>query len=296
MPEGALIKLAGSTAEAVAGVLRMFAPGQITVGDAVVCAASEHPLEDVAVPAVVASASYVDGVTGGNLLAMTVAGARRLAAAMTGAEPPAADEGGELSELERSAVSEAMNQMMAAAATAVSSLMDTEVDISVPETQTYTSAEDAMAAFPRTPHATRVAVTVCGEPCRLVGLVPNAFIVRMARAMDELTAEYPALGRGADDAQSPVSAAAGPDLAGVKVRVSAELGRARMHSAAAVALPPGAVVELDRQADDAIDVLVNGRPFATGRLVVVDGSEWAVRIEAILGETQVRDSIDTEPG
>jgi flagellar motor switch protein FliN/FliY len=36
-----------------------------------------------------------------------------------------------------------------------------------------------------------------------------------------------------------------PSLAGIPVRVWAELGRARMPSAQVVGLPPGAVVELD---------------------------------------------------
>jgi flagellar motor switch protein FliN/FliY len=55
-----------------------------------------------------------------------------------------------------------------------------------------------------------------------------------------------------------------------------------MPSAQVVGLPPGAVVELDSLADDAIDLYVNGRCFATGRLVVVDGGDWAVRIEHVL--------------
>ena len=66
------------------------------------------------------------------------------------------------------------------------------------------------------------------------------------------------------------------------MRVWAELGRAQMASADVVGLPPGAVVELDRQADEPIDLYVNGRRFATGRLVVADGADWAVRIEHVL--------------
>ena len=73
-----------------------------------------------------------------------------------------------------------------------------------------------------------------------------------------------------------------PRSRGIPVRVWAELGRARMPSAQIVGLPTGAVVELDRQADDAIDLFVNGTHFATGRLVVVDGTDWAVRIEHVL--------------
>jgi flagellar motor switch protein FliN/FliY len=71
-------------------------------------------------------------------------------------------------------------------------------------------------------------------------------------------------------------------LAGVRVRVWAELGRAQLPTAQAVGMPPGAVVELDRSADEPIDLYVNGRRFATGRLMVVDGTDWAVKIETIL--------------
>ena len=66
----------------------------------------------------------------------------------------------------------------------------------------------------------------------------------------------------------------------------AELGRARMPSAQVVGLPAGAVVELDKQADEPIDLYVNGTHFATGRLVVVDGTDWAVRIEHVLDNNE----------
>ena len=61
-----------------------------------------------------------------------------------------------------------------------------------------------------------------------------------------------------------------------------------MASADIVGLGGGAVVELDRQADEPIDLYVNGRRFATGRLMVVDGSDWAVRIETILEDNVER--------
>jgi flagellar motor switch protein FliN/FliY len=49
----------------------------------------------------------------------------------------------------------------------------------------------------------------------------------------------------------------------------------------ASSLAPGTVVELDRDLEDPIDLYVNGRRFATGRLVTLDGGEWAVRIDAV---------------
>ena len=278
----ALVKLGQSTSEAVCGILEMFAPGQITPGEVAVVGADRHPLEGIPTPAVATMVSYVDGVTGGNLFVMTVAGARKLAAAMMGTEPDAAAGAAELDELELSAVAEAMNQMMASAAGATSAVLGTEVEIGVPETQTFASADQAVAAYARTPHATRAAVSVCGEPCRLVQLVPNAFVVRMTRALDEMGAEIAAPSHGPADGAHPADGA--PSLAGIQVRVAAELGRARMASAEIVGLPAGAVVELNRQADEPIDLFVNGRRFATGRLMVVDGADWAVRIERILDQ------------
>jgi flagellar motor switch protein FliN/FliY len=71
-------------------------------------------------------------------------------------------------------------------------------------------------------------------------------------------------------------------LRSVNVRVWAELGRTRMPTGDLVALPSGAIVELDRDADDAVDLYVDGQHYATGRLVVTDDDSWGVRIERIL--------------
>jgi flagellar motor switch protein FliN/FliY len=50
-----------------------------------------------------------------------------------------------------------------------------------------------------------------------------------------------------------------------------------------VSLGTGAIVDLDKEPDEALDVFVNGRLFATGRLLLVDG-EWAVRLEQIVAD------------
>jgi flagellar motor switch protein FliN/FliY len=188
-----------------------------------------------------------------------------------------------------------MNQMMATAAGAISTVLGTEVEIGTPETRTFTAEAETADAYPASPHMVRAAFSVCGEPCRLVQLVPNAFVVRMDRALDELgaeTAPAPGAGDGAAPSSAPRGAPHGaPSLAGIPVRVWAELGRASMPTADVVGLPHGAVVELDRAPDEPIDLFVNGRRFATGRLVVVDG-DWAVRIESVLPSSS--NSSDTE--
>ncbi len=282
MSSEALERLGKSTAEVCVGVLEMFAPGKISLGEIRVTGDARSVLASSPVPAVAMSVSYVDGVTGGNVFLITLEGARRLAASMMGMEEPEDPDAVELSELELSAVSEAMNQMMAQAAAATSAVLGTEVEISTPDTKTFTSADEITDAYPHTPHAIHIPMEIVGEPARLVQLVPNAFVVRMSSALDDMGAELPAATSGA-----PAGEASKPSLAGIPVRVWAELGRTRMASAQVVGLPPGAVVELDKQADDAIDLYVNGTRFATGRLVVVDGTDWAVRIEHVFDKTEI---------
>jgi flagellar motor switch protein FliN len=81
----------------------------------------------------------------------------------------------------------------------------------------------------------------------------------------------------------------GEDLAlhllDVKVRLWAELGRARLPLAHAVGLGSGAIVDLDKGPDEQLEILVNGRPFAKGTLLLEDG-EWAVRLEEIVATPQ----------
>jgi flagellar motor switch protein FliN len=272
--DDAIIRLGRSTTQAISGVLESLAPGQVEAGEVTVVST---PFDTVPAPGVAVSVSYVDAVTGGHVFVMTLDGARRLAAAATGTE--AQDPGApELSEPELSALADAIGQMMASAAIATSSVIGTEVEIGEPATRIFTAASDARDVYPRTPHAVRAAFTVCGEPCSLVQLIPSAFVVRMTRALDELDAEVAPSGLAFDGFDVP----ARPSLAGIPVRVWAELGRAQMPSAQVVGLPAGAVVELDRAADEPIDLYVNGRRFAIGRLVVVDGTDWAVRIEDVL--------------
>jgi flagellar motor switch protein FliN len=284
--DDALIRLGQSTSEAIAGVLEMFAPGKIVPGEVTVAPSDKHPMESVPMPAVATSVAYVDGVTGGNVFVMTLDGARKLAAAMMGIEQPEDPEAPELSELELSAVSEAMNQMMASAAIAISSVLGTDVEIGTPEPKFFTEPAAAVDAYAPTPHAVRANFTVCGEPCRLVQLVPNAFVVRMTTALDELGAEMapPSEPASHGGAGAP-GATSRPSLAGIPVRVWAELGRTRMPSAQVVGMPSGSVVELNQAADEPIDLYVNGTLFATGRLMVVDGTDWAVRIETVLSSS-----------
>lgn len=83
----------------------------------------------------------------------------------------------------------------------------------------------------------------------------------------------PSVDRGADAVDAEA-------LLDVRMRLSVELGRARMPVAQAVALGPGALVDLDRRFDEPVEVYVNGLHFGSGRLLTLDG-EWALKVEHI---------------
>lgn len=72
-------------------------------------------------------------------------------------------------------------------------------------------------------------------------------------------------------------------LLDVRMRLAVELGRVRMPLAHAVALADGELIDLDRHADEPVEVYVNGLHFGVGRLHVVDG-EWALKLEHVDAE------------
>ncbi|HET6865039.1 MAG TPA: FliM/FliN family flagellar motor switch protein, partial [Solirubrobacteraceae bacterium] len=289
----ALMRLGASTAEAIAQVLEMFAPGAVQRGEVTVVADGTSPFANVTRGSIASSVSYVDGVTGANVFVLTPAGARGLATAM-GAPPPEVEEGAEtpeLSELELSAIAEAANQTMAAAAAAISVVIGQEIEISTPDTRVLDAPSKAADIYGTAPHATSTTFVIAGEACRLIQLIPAAFVVRMVRAMDELTGEVadagavagsPAAG-SADDA-SPHTAALEEVLGGINLRVWAELGRARMPLGGALGLPVGAVLDLDRSGDAPVDLYVNGMRFARAQLLVTEEGEWAVSLESLESE------------
>jgi flagellar motor switch protein FliN/FliY len=280
-PRDALLRLGASTGEAIAQVLETFAPGAVDRGEVTVLPEGTSPFANLSRGTVATSVSYVDGVTGANIFVLTPAGARTLAQAM-GVPPPEEDESGSgLTELELSAVAEAANQTMAAAASAIGVVLGQPVAISPPDTRVLDNPSTAADLFGAAPHATSTTFLIGGESCRLIQLVPSAFVVRMARAMDELSAERSAgEANGASGEDAPETVGLHEALGEIKLRVWAELGRTRMPLGKALSLPLGAVVDLDRPADAPVDLYVNGLRFARGHLVVSDG-EWAVRLDEL---------------
>lgn len=82
--------------------------------------------------------------------------------------------------------------------------------------------------------------------------------------------------------------AAAPDLdmvMDIPVRVTLEVGGSDMAIRDLLQLQQGGVVELDRQAGEPLDVLVNGRLIARGEVVVVD-DKLGIRLTEVVSATE----------
>jgi len=78
--------------------------------------------------------------------------------------------------------------------------------------------------------------------------------------------------------------ASGPSLdflQDVPITITARLGQTVMPIGDILKLGPGAVVELDRDISQPVDLTVRGMVFARGEVVVVDGN-FAIRIKELM--------------
>lgn len=90
---------------------------------------------------VIVRVQYTSGLYGNNILVLKEEDAKIITDLMMGNDGTGAYASGEISDLHLSAVAEAMNQMTASSATAMSKMLDNKIDISPPTVQ-YVVIED----------------------------------------------------------------------------------------------------------------------------------------------------------
>jgi flagellar motor switch protein FliN/FliY len=76
-------------------------------------------------------------------------------------------------------------------------------------------------------------------------------------------------------------------LADIPVRMSVEVGSTQLKLAQVMDLSEGSVIELDRQADDLLDIMVNGTLVARGEVVTVNGRYGIRVVEIASAETRL---------
>ena len=288
----AVERASGVSADAAAGVLSALFSEEISAGTPTVEDHPSDPFSAFDFPVIAAEVSYQAGVFGSTRFILLPADAALLAAAMMGT-PETTGDG--LSAIELSAVSEAMNQVMTATASELGAALGIEIEVSPPTCTIIETIEEARESAGDCAYRAsfRLASTIFGA--EIVQLVSAELAAGLSDAFATLALAPSEAFDGSSDIDSAFAdlpfdglydpPPAEPDvrpgarevLSGIRVRVSAELGRARLPVARVANLPAGSVVMLDRSPTDPVDVLVNGTPFAQARVVLVDG-EYAVQI------------------
>ena len=73
------------------------------------------------------------------------------------------------------------------------------------------------------------------------------------------------------------------ELEGTSVTLTVELGRTRMTIEDAIDCREQSLIELDRSVGEPVDVLINGKLFAKGEVVVVNEC-FGVRVTEVVGQ------------
>jgi flagellar motor switch protein FliN/FliY len=106
----------------------------------------------------------------------------------------------------------------------------------------------------------------------------------LASQIDEATRAVRVQSERLEELQPGKASGAGMGLAhfmDVPVQLTVEVGRTTMTLAELVQLGPGSLVELDREAHEPTDVLVNGKVVARGEIVTIKES-YGIRITSIV--------------
>jgi flagellar motor switch protein FliN/FliY len=270
------------------------------------------------VPCVVVSVHYLHGLSGDNVLIIAENDAALIAGLMMGDEKLPPEQ--KLDEISLSAVAEAMNQMMGSTATAMSDLFLRSIDISPPEVayKDLAGEETSIDGHLENERLVQISFSLHVEELldsELIQLLPVDFARQMAaELMALLSNTYPtaeavpdraepsagitAAGDGREkDAKSEPQALslqekqAATEVQGsvlpldlirdISVRVAGIFGRRTLTIKELLHLTSGAVVELDCQVADPVEILANGKLVARGEVVLL-GEKFGLKITEII--------------
>ncbi|WP_234119585.1 flagellar motor switch phosphatase FliY [Clostridium hydrogenum] len=312
--------------------------------------------ETFEVPNVALDVKYTSGIAGENLLVMKVTDAAVIANLMMGGDGKAVNE--TLSEIELSAVSEAMNQMIGSAATSMATMLLREVNISPPTSKVWDSKTEPLSenikedenivevAFKMTigdlvdsqimqilpmetarkmisimmgggekteePEAQKSAPEKPAAPVETNTVKVNPEPTIQSYSMGQETqqqASGPQYTQAPPQYQQPYQYAQPPvevnkasfqtlapsEIYGapknidlildVPLEISVVLGRTKKNIKDILNLGTGSLIELDKLAEEPVEILVNGKKVAYAEVVVVD-ENFGVRITSIVSNEE----------
>jgi flagellar motor switch protein FliN/FliY len=303
--------------------------------------------KDFETPNVILDVQFTSGISGGNVLIMKITDAAVIANLMMGGNGEI-EAHTELSEIELSAVQEAMNQMIGSAATSMATMFRREVNISPPVSSVADESTSPIAkdikedeqviaiSFKMTigdlidSNILQILPVNTGK--KIVSIMmgteeeekPAApapqnngptqqpsqntynevepksiqqepvYVEQQSMAMNySQPMQQPVQVRGASFQQlNEVAVNAMPKnidlILDVPLEVSVELGRTKKNIRDILSLSAGSLIELNKLAEEPVDIFINGKKIAYGEVVVID-ENFGVKITGIVsGEERIR--------
>lgn len=274
--------------------------------------------EESETPKVITNIEFKEGLVGNNLLMMEIEDAMTIAHLMLDEEGEVSEE--EFSELELSAVGEAMNQMIGSASTSLSKLLKKNIDILPPEVKVWTREETLSIADENLDgFVCKIAFDLIVEgyvESEIMQIFSMDMVEEIVEHMledtntkaeeeeddmkekdfveediveEEVVKEaevkvevdkptFPDLKPGKEEVTIPRNLDLIMD---VPLEFNVVLGKSRKTIKEVLSFSNGSIVELDRLADEPLEIYVNGKLIAHGEVVVIN-ENFGVRITNIL--------------
>lgn len=285
-------------------------------------------------PNIILEVEYTSGIVGRNILIMKTSDASVIANLMMGGDGTVTQE--TLSEIEISAVQEAMNQMIGSAATSMATMFAREVNISPPTSKTWENSNDRLSegmnddeSVVKVSFRLTIGELVDSSIMQILPIQTAKKIVAIMMGEEDkpqevkqevlektppkniqveepsYTYEEPVAYREPVPQMPPVEvhqahfeplrneATGAPHknidlILDVPLEISVVLGRTKKSIKDILGLSNGSLIELDKLAEEPVEILVNGKKIAYGEVVVVD-ENFGVRITSIVsGQERIK--------
>lgn len=270
-------------------------------------------------PTVVLDVKYTSGIVGRNILIIKTEDAAVIANLMMGGDGTV--EPHDLTEIEISAVQEAMNQMIGSAATSMATMFNREVNISPPTSKMWRDKTELLSnTIPEDETIVRVSfrmtigslvdsnimqVLPIETAKKIVGIMTgeeltenNSEVIQAKEIMveepkvvqepkrEEIVEVHKAAFEPLKEEAVSTAGTKNIDLIlDVPLDISVVLGRTKKNIKEILNLSTGSLIELDKLAEEPVEVLVNGKTIAKGEVVVVD-ENFGVRITSIISNNE----------
>ncbi len=284
-------------------------------------------------PTIILEVEYTTGIIGRNILIIKTEDAAVIANLMMGGDGK--PENHELTEIEISAVQEAMNQMIGSAATSMATMFSRKVDIAPPKSRIWRDKNEELSdqipgdeGIVRVNFRMTIGDIVDSNIMQIFPVATAKKIVSIMMGKDEETENRVLETQASARVEAPVqtvdskpiveepvrveSSAPAPTkpvevhtanfqpltqsssasahknidlILDVPLGISVVLGRTKKSIKEILDLGTGSLIELDKLAEEPVEILVNGKKIAFGEVVVVD-ENFGVRITSIVSSAE----------